>query len=445
MNVEQAVIGALLKNNDALDGIDLRPEQIADVTLREIYSEMLTLANDRKPFDAVSIADSLEKSGRLDNCGGIGFLASLQDLPTAANLKYYARMVREQHEERRLQAAAHDIADIAADRSLSLADRKARAESALYALADDHKREGAISIKDSLRSTIDELQVRFEAHGLGEMIGIPTGINDLDSRINGMRNGDMVVIAGRPSMGKTALAMNIAEHVGLDKQIPVGVFSLEMPHEQLTERMIAAVGKVPLQEIRNGNVSDDSWPFVTAAGGRISKAPIFIDDQPGLSIFELRTRARRMARKHGVKLIIVDYMQLIEADGENRTQQVGTISKNIKGMAKELEVPVLVLSQLNRSLENRVNKRPIMSDLRESGAIEQDADIIAFVYRDEVYNEDSPDKGTAEIIIGKHRNGEPGTVRVQFAGQFSRFHDLEIGWQPRAVEPKRSFSNGFEG
>ena len=300
------------------------------------------------------------------------------------------------------------------------------AEKLVFQIAEQGARgkRGFTSIKDLLVKAVDKIDTLFRSDS--PLTGIPTGFSDFDEMTSGLQNSDLIIVAGRPSMGKTTFAMNMAEHAAIKTKLPVAVFSMEMPGEQLAMRMMSSLGRIDQHKVRTGKLNDDDWPRMTSAVSLLAEAPLFIDDTPALSPNDLRARSRRLAREHGLGLIVVDYLQLMQVTGnrENRVNEISEISRSLKSLAKELSVPVIALSQLNRSLEQRPNKRPVMSDLRESGAIEQDADLIVFIYRDEVYNEDSPEKGTAEIIIAKQRNGPIGTTRLTFLGQYTRFENF---------------------
>ncbi|MEK7759864.1 MAG: replicative DNA helicase, partial [Pseudomonadota bacterium] len=299
------------------------------------------------------------------------------------------------------------------------------AERSIFDISEQgaHRRGGFAPLKTLLTKAVDRIDTLFRSESA--ITGVSTGFKDLDDMTSGLQAGDLVIVAGRPSMGKTSLAMNIAESAAVGSKLPVAIFSMEMPGEQLAMRMMASLGRINAHKVRTGKLEDDDWPRLTHAIGMLAEAPIFIDDTPALTPLELRTRARRLKREHGLGMIVVDYLQLMQApeSSENRATEISGITRSLKGLAKELSVPVIALSQLNRSLEQRPNKRPVMSDLRESGAIEQDADVILFIYRDEVYNEDSQDKGTAEIIIGKQRNGPTGKVKLTFLGEYTRFEN----------------------
>jgi len=300
------------------------------------------------------------------------------------------------------------------------------AEQKVFEIAERGARgqQGFRSIRSLLTDTVERIDALFQSDSA--ITGLATGLSEFDDKTAGLQNGDLIIIAARPSMGKTALAMNIAEHAAIRDQIPTAIFSMEMPGEQLAMRLISSLARIDQTRVRTGRLQDDDWPRITSAMSLMSEAPMFIDDTPALTPTEIRARARRLKREHGLGLILVDYLQLMQTGGqaENRTNEISEISRGLKALAKEMNVPVIALSQLNRNLEQRPNKRPVMSDLRESGGIEQDADVIAFIYRDEVYNEDSPDKGTAEVIISKQRNGPTGTCRLTFLGQYTRFENF---------------------
>lgn len=427
---ERSVIGALMLDNRAWDRIiDVvgendfyRPEH------RLIFKSVAHLSERNQPFDVLTIAEALRSQQLLEQAGGEAYLFELaQNTPTAANVMAYADIVRERSVLRQLIAAGTDIADSAfnpdGSDSQALLDR---AERQVFQIAEQHTRgTGPIRITELLAQTtkrIDELYHSDEA-----ITGLSTGFKDLDEMTSGLQDGDLVIVAGRPSMGKTVFGMNIAEHAAIKGNKPVLIFSLEMPGDALTMRMMSSLGRIDQHKVRTGKLTDDDWPRLTSAVSMLSEAKMYIDDTPAITPSELRSRARRVAREYdGLSLIVVDYLQLMTIAGskENRTNEISEISRSLKAIAKELNVPVIALSQLNRSLESRTDRRPIMSDLRESGAIEQDADVIAFIYRDEVYNEDSPDKGTAEIIIRKQRNGPIGDFRLTFLGRYTRFENF---------------------
>ncbi len=430
LEAEQAVLGGLMIDNDTWD-------QVADVVTevdfyrrdhRLIFRAIAELAEENKPYDVVTLSEWMDSHNELNNVGGLSYLGSLaKNTPTAANIKAYAAIVRERSVLRQLIRVSTDIADAAYNpEGRSSSDLLDMAESKVFEIAEQGSRSqsGFQNMPDLLKKAVDRIDELYQSDNA--YTGVPTGFDDFDNMTSGLQKSDLVIIAGRPSMGKTSFVMNIVENAAIKHKQPVAVFSMEMPGDQLVMRMMASLGRINSNKIRTGKLDDADWPRLTSAVGILNEAPIFIDDTPGLNPMEVRARARRIKREHGLGMIVIDYLQLMQSakgTGENRATEISEISRSLKGLAKELEVPVLALSQLNRSLEQRPNKRPIMSDLRESGAIEQDADLITFIYRDEVYNEDSPDKGTAEIIIGKQRNGPIGMVRLTFLGEYTRFEN----------------------
>jgi len=431
IEAEQAVLGGLMLANDAWDRIADRITE-EDFYRREhrlLFRAIGELADQDQPRDAVTVSEWLQQRGELDNVGNLAYIAQLaQETPSAANISAYADIVRERSVLRQLISVGNDIANSAFEPqgrdSKALLDK---AEQHVFAIADQgsRNRRGFLPIRNVLTTTLDHLDTLLNSES--HITGVATGFNEFDDLTSGLQRSDLVIVAGRPSMGKTSFAMNIAENVAMTRDEPVAVFSMEMPAEQIATRMISSLGRVELQRLRSGQIDDADWPRITSAVSLLSQqSKLFIDDTPGLTPSELRARARRLKREHGLSLILVDYIQLMQLTGtsENRATELSEISRSLKGLAKELEVPVVVLSQLNRSLEQRQDKRPVMSDLRESGAIEQDADVIVFIYRDEVYDDESPQKGTAEILIRKQRNGPTGTVRLTFLGQYTRFENF---------------------
>lgn len=432
LEAEQAVLGGVMLDPNAW-------ERIAGIITegdfyrhdhRLVFRTIQHLADNNRPLDVVTLSEHLSQSGLLAEAGGMPYLIELaKNTPSAANIAAYAEIVHERAVLRDLISIGNDIANSAyqpAGRNATeLVDE---AERKVFSIAERSMREGGPeSVKAVLARTVDRIDELF--HSDSPITGLSTGYIDLDRMTAGLQAGDLIIVAGRPSMGKTTFAMNIAEHAAMKQDKPVLVFSLEMPSESLVLRLLSSLGRVEQTRLRNGKLNEDDWPRFTSAVALLSeRGNLFIDDSSGISPSELRARARRLQREHGsIGLIVVDYLQLMQVPGfrENRTAEISEISRSLKLLAKELGAPIIALSQLNRGLENRPNnKRPIMSDLRESGAIEQDADLIAFVYRDEVYNRDSQDKGIAEIIIGKQRNGPIGTVRLAFQGEFSRFDNI---------------------
>jgi replicative DNA helicase len=430
LEAEQAVLGGLMIDNGTWD-------QVSDVVKeadfyrkdhRLIFSAIFSLAEKNEPYDVVTLSEWLDSYNELNNVGGLSYLGSLaKNTPTAANIKAYAKIVRERSVLRQLIRVSTDIAESAYNPDgRSSSELLDMAESKVFEIAEKGARSegGYEKIQDLLVKAVDRIDELYQSDTA--YTGIPTGFDDFDNMTSGLQKADLVIIAGRPSMGKTSFVMNLVENAAIKHKQPVAVFSMEMPGDQLVMRMMASLGRIDSNKIRTGKLDDADWPRLTSAVGILNEAPIFIDDTPGLNPMEIRSRARRIHREHGLGMIVIDYLQLMQSaksNGENRATEISEISRSLKGLAKELGVPVLALSQLNRSLEQRPNKRPIMSDLRESGAIEQDADLIVFIYRDEVYNEDSPAKGTAEIIIGKQRNGPIGMARLTFLGQYTRFEN----------------------
>lgn len=432
VEAEQAVIGGLLLDNRAWERI---ADKIQAVDFyrhdhRLLFEAIGHLEAGNQPFDAVTLSEWLASVGQLEEVGGLAYIGRLaKDTPSAANITAYADIVRERSILRQLIAVGTDITGTAfVPEGRGSRELLEEAEKRIYEIAeqDMRGRGGFQEIRSLLTRTVEQIDHLFESEGA--ITGLATGFDKFDEMTTGLQPGDLVIVAGRPSMGKTTFAMNIAENAAIGSKVPVAVFSMEMPGEQLAMRMISSLGRVDQHHIRTGQLTDEDWPRITSAVHMLSEAKIFIDDSPAMTPSEVRARARRLKRQHGLGLIVVDYLQLMQIAGgsENRATEISEISRGLKALAKELKVPVIALSQLNRSLESRTDKRPIMSDLRESGAIEQDADLIVFIYRDEVYNEDSPDKGTAEIIIGKQRNGPIGKSRLTFLGRYTKFEN----WAP---------------
>jgi replicative DNA helicase len=432
LEAEQSVLGGLLLENASADDVG---DAVADADFyseahRLIYQHIVALVSDGRPADVVTVAETLASAQKLDYVGGLPYLGALvQNVPTAANIRHYARIVRERSILRQLAATAGEIADSAYNPlGRSAKEVLDQAEAKVLHIAEQGSRGTQVfaPIGTLLAGVVERIEELYNRDDPSAVTGIPTGFADLDEKTSGLQPGDLVVVAGRPSMGKTAFALNIGEHVALAAKKPVAVFSMEMGAAQLAMRMIGSVGRLDQHMLRTGRLGPDDWEKLTAALGRLHEAPVLIDETPALTAIEVRSRARRLTKQYGtLGLVIIDYLQLMQASssGENRATEISEISRSMKALAKELQVPVMALSQLNRSLEQRPNKRPVMSDLRESGAIEQDADVILFIYRDEVYNADTQDKGTAEIIIGKQRNGPIGMVRLTFLGEYTRFEN----------------------
>lgn len=430
LEAEQSVIGGLMLVNRAWDDIaDIINEQDFyrhdhALILRSIYA----LSEEGQPYDLVTVSEWLGARGELDSIGGLAYLSILaNDTPTAVNIKAYANIVREYSILRSLIQVGNEISASAYNSdgkpSKQLVDE---AERKVFLIADQRagNRQGFEAINELLGRAVKRVEEMYRSDTT--LTGIATGFTDFDAKTSGLQKSDLIIIAGRPSMGKTSFAMNLAENAALHNNNSVAVFSMEMPGEQLALRMMSSLGRIDSHSLRTGKLDDQDWPRLISSVSMLSKAKLFIDDTAALTPTELRAKTRRLKREHGLDLVIVDYLQLMQVGGstENRATEISEISRSLKALAKELEVPIVALSQLNRSVEQRPDKRPVMSDLRESGSIEQDADVILFIYRDEVYNDESADKGIAEIIIRKQRNGPIGTVRLSFLGQYTRFENL---------------------
>ncbi len=441
IEAEQSLLGGLMLENSTW-------EQVGDIVAegdfyrkdhRLIFQAIRHLADENTPFDVVTLSEWLDKRNELQTVGGLSYLGTLaNNTPSAANIKAYANIIRERSVLRQLIKVGTDISDSAFNtEGRTTEELLDNAERAVFEIAEQgaNNKGGFAAINDVLVDVVDRIDLLFNQ--AGSITGLSTGYDDLDEMTSGLQEGDLIIVAGRPSMGKTTFSMNIAEHAAMTSGKPVAVFSMEMPAESLAMRMLSSLGRIDQHKIRSGQLDDDDWPRLTSAIGLLQEKPLFIDDTPALSPNELRTRCRRLVREHGpLGLIVIDYLQLMQVPGinENRTAEISEISRALKAVAKELNVPVIALSQLNRSLEQRPDKRPVMSDLRESGAIEQDADVIIFIYRDEVYNPESEAKGTAEILIRKQRNGPIGSLRLTFLGKYTRFEN-HIGNQ---------YDEGFE-
>jgi len=435
LEAEQAVLGGLLLDNSAWDSIADR--LAADDFYRRdhqlIFGAIAELSERGDPSDAVTLAEYLAAKGLADETGGLAYLAGLaRDTPTAANVRAYADIVRERSLLRQLIRVSGEIAASAYDsEGRPAADLVSEAERRVLEIAELGRRSGPgfVALHDVLGDAIDRLDLLQQNQG--QLTGVSSGYNDLDRMTAGLQPGDLVIVAGRPSMGKTTLALNIAENAAIGAGTPVAVFSMEMSRDQLAMRMISSLGRVDQSHLRTGNFGDEDWARINGAIAQMKTAPIFIDDSGSLTPTEVRARARRLKRDNQGRLglIVVDYLQLMQVPGtkENRATEISEISRSLKALAKELRVPVIALSQLNRSVEQRTDKKPVMSDLRESGAIEQDADLIMLIYREEVYEPETPRKGIADIIIAKQRNGPTGEVHLTFLGKYTRFENLATG------------------
>jgi primary replicative DNA helicase (EC 3.6.1.-) len=430
IEAERSVVGGLMLDPEAWDRVSelvvaddfYRPEH------NRIFSVIAKLADEVEPIDVVTIGERLDKRGELEDVGGMAYLIEMVEAtPSAANIASYADIVRERALLRRLISTTNEITDRAFHpEGMNAAEVLDEAERKIFQIAEGgEKKGGPREVADILSATVDKIDELY--HQEGSITGLSTGFTDLDAMTSGLQPADLVIVAGRPSMGKTTFAMNLVENAAMISELPVIVFSLEMPAEQLMIRMLSSLGRIDQTRMRSGQLIQEDWDKLMSAVKMLKDRKLFIDDTGGISPTEMRSRVRRIAREHGgVALIMVDYLQLMQIPGftEGRTNEISEISRSLKAIAKEMSCPMVALSQLNRSLEQRPNKRPVNSDLRESGAIEQDADVISFVYRDEVYHEDTPYKGIAEIIIGKQRNGPIGTCRLAFVGKHTRFEDL---------------------
>lgn len=432
---EMSVLGGVLIENEALHkALELlRSEDFYRESHRKIFETLIELSQKGEPADLVTLTAALQQRGDLEAVGGSSYLATLVDfVPTAANISYYCKLVKEKSVARHLISVATEIATRGYEGG-EMEKTLDWAEKSIFEIASMKTRPSYFSTREIMKDTFKTIEKLYDRKEL--VTGVPTGFTDLDHMTAGLQSGDLLIVAGRPSMGKTAFALNLVEHAGVHaaNPVPTIIFSLEMGKEQLVQRLLCSVAKVDASRLRTGHLGESDWPKLTHGAGLLSEAPIYIDDTPGISILELRAKCRRLKADKGLGLVMIDYLQLMSGhNAESRQQEISEISRSLKGLAKELHVPVVALSQLNRSLENRTDKRPIMADLRESGAIEQDADVIMFVYRDAVYCEECKNKEktcekdhakSAEIIIGKQRNGPIGTVNLTFRGEFTRFEN----------------------
>ncbi|NPU85757.1 MAG: replicative DNA helicase [Syntrophaceae bacterium] len=429
LEAEQSILGGILLDNHALNPVleVLDFKDFYSEAHRRIFKAIVELSDRNDPVDLITLSNLLKEKKQLDPVGGTAYLASLVDnVPSAANVAFHARIVKEKAILRGLIGTATEILGKSYDASADVDQVLDEAEHAIFEISERKIRPTFWPFKTIIKESIRTIEKLYERKEL--VTGVPTGFERIDELTSGLQKSDLIIVAGRPSMGKTAFALNIARNAATLSGVPVAVFSLEMSKEQLALRMLASEAKVDSQRIRKGFLGETDWPKLIAAAGQLSEALIFIDDTPALSVLEMKAKARRLKAENGLGLVILDYLQLMKGGGsrDSREQEISEISRSLKALAKELSVPVIALSQLNRKVEDRTNRRPQMADLRESGAIEQDADVIAFIYRDEVYNrtEDNPEKGIAEIIIGKQRNGPTGTVKLAFLEKYTCFENL---------------------
>ena len=424
---EQSVIGAILIENEALlKAIEIvKPEDFYRESHRLIFLSMIELFEKNEPTDYITLTEHLRKKNKLEEVGGASYLTTLcEQIPTAANVEYYAKIVKEKSVLRRLIYCATEIATRGYSNLDEVGELLDFAEKSIFDITEEQIKSSVYPLKEILKTSFKAIENLYNKKEL--ITGVATGFTELDQMTSGFQPSDLIIIAGRPSMGKTAFALNIAHNAAYESKVPIVVFSLEMSKEQLALRMLCSEARVDAHKMRSGFLSESDWPKLTRAAGKLSETKIFIDDTAGMGVLEMRAKARRLKSEHGLGMVIVDYLQLMKGRGsiDSREQEISDISRSLKALAKELKVPVIALSQLNRRVEDRAVKKPQLADLRESGAIEQDADVILFLYRDEVYNPDSQDKGSAEIIIGKQRNGPTGEIRLAFIDRYTRFENF---------------------
>ncbi|MBM4330391.1 MAG: replicative DNA helicase [Deltaproteobacteria bacterium] len=429
LEAEVSVLGGVLLENEALNRVleVVREGDFYRESHRKIFSAMVNLYERNEPADLITLSETLKKKGSLEEIGGLDYLNFLANsIPTAANIAYYAKIIKEKSILRKLINRATEIVSLGYSNSSDVDEFLDQAERLIFEISEDRVRPSFYPIKDIIKSSFKTIERLYEKHQL--ITGVPTGFTKLDELTSGLQPSDLIIVAGRPSMGKTALALNITQHAAIEGGIPSVIFSLEMAKEQLALRMLCSEAKVDAHRLRGGFLGEADWPRLTRAAGSLSEAPIFIDDTPGITVLEMRAKARRLKAEHNLGLVVVDYMQLMRgrSDSETREQEISDISRSLKSLAKELSLPVIALSQLNRRVEDRGDRRPQLADLRESGAIEQDADVIIFIYRDEVYNksDDNPKRGKAEIIIGKQRNGPTDVFELAFLDKYTCFENL---------------------
>lgn len=435
VEAEQAVLGSILLKADAFGNVleILKTTDFYKDSHRIIYETMIDLFEKNEPLDLLTVSNLLRDKNKIEQIGGTIYLATLTSIvPVTANIASYAKIIREKSILRKLISVNTDIAARCYEEQNDIDILVDEAEQAIFDIAGTKSDQNFTPIKSIVPKAFAAVEQLYKRKEL--ITGVPTGYAEIDKMTAGLQASDLIILAARPSMGKTSFAMNIAQHAALVEKTGVAVFSLEMSKEQLVMRLLSSVGRIDSQRIRTGKLRSEDWPKLTRAVGMLSEAPMFIDDTPAISVLEMRAKLRRLAAQHDIGLVVVDYLQLMRgrATIENRTQEISEISRSLKALAKEHNIPVIALSQLNRGLENRTDKRPMMADLRESGAIEQDADVICFIYRDEVYNksEDNPERGIAEIIIGKQRNGPTGVARLTFIKEFTMFENMSTFDEP---------------
>ncbi len=428
IEAEQAVLGCMLLDSDVIPTITelIRSEDFYRDDHREICEAIIDLTERAGPVDIITVSEQLQLRGTLDAVGGLEYLTNITDaVPTTANARHYAKIVEEKSLLRKLIKASSDIAGMSYDASEEAAFVLDKAEKSIFDILEKRSTQGFTHIKDVLLDTFNRLEELYNSKS--HITGVPTGFTDLDFKTAGLQNSDLILIAARPGMGKTAMGLNIAQYAAVQRHVPVAIFNLEMSKDQLVNRMLCSEVMVDSQRMRTGKLEDDDWNKVAQALAPLSEAPIYIDDTPGISVMDIRAKCRRLKLEKNLGLIVIDYLQLMQGRGrtENRQQEVSEISRSLKILAKELQIPVVTLSQLSRGPESRTDHRPMLSDLRESGAIEQDADIVMFLYRDDYYNPETEKKNVAEVIIAKHRNGSTGTVELRWFGEYTKFANLK--------------------
>jgi len=428
LEAEQSVLGALLIDNEAVSVVAeiLKPDDFYRQDHKEIFEAVLDLFETGKPIDIISAKEQLKVRGTLEGVGGLEYLSTLSDMvPTTANVKHYAKIVEEKSLLRQLIKASGEIMNLGFEASEEVSIITDEAQKKIFEVLQHRSSKGFYPIKEVLLESFNKLEELY--NNKGYITGVPTGFSDLDTKTSGLHPSDLILIAARPAMGKTSFALNIAQHASIHGRVSVALFSLEMSKEQLVHRILCSEAMVDSQKIRTGKLDEEDWTKIAGALGPVSEAPIYIDDTPGLSVMEIRAKCRRLKLEKNIGLIVIDYLQLMQGRGrsENRQQEISEISRALKILAKEINVPVVTISQLSRAPETRSDHRPILSDLRESGAIEQDADIVIFLYRDDYYNPETEKKNIAEVILAKHRNGSTGIVELAWLGQFTKFANLD--------------------
>lgn len=428
IEAEQSVIGSMMLDREVIPIITeiLKTEDFYRQDHIEIYEAVMDLFERAEPIDIITVSDQLRLRGSIENVGGLEYLTQLVNgVPTTANVRHYAKIVEEKALLRKLIRTSSDIVNLGYEANEEVEYVLDKAEKNIFDILQKRNLKGMSPIKDVLVDTFNRLEELY--NNKGNITGIPTGFSDLDFKMSGLQNSDLILIAARPAMGKTSFVLNIASHAAVHAKVPVAVFSLEMSKDQLVNRMLCCEAMVDSHRMRTGKLEDDDWTKIAQALGPMSDAPIYIDDTPGTSMMDIRAKCRRLKLEKNLGLVIIDYLQLMQGKGKNesRQQEISEISRSLKILAKEINVPVITLSQLSRAAETRTDHRPMLSDLRESGAIEQDADIVMFIYRDDYYNPDTDKKNVAEIIVAKHRNGSTGTVELAWLGQFTKFANLE--------------------